>query len=44
MNILIIMIPIAMLIGLAFLIAFIWAARSGQYDDIETPAERMLND
>jgi cbb3-type cytochrome oxidase maturation protein len=24
--------------------AFVWAARRGQYDDLDTPALRMLND
>lgn len=27
-----------------FLIAFLWASRNGQYDDINTPALRMLFD
>jgi cbb3-type cytochrome oxidase maturation protein len=27
-----------------FLVAFVWAARSGQYDDLETPAVRVLHD
>lgn len=31
-----------MLVALIFLIAFIWAVKSGQYDDDRSPAIRML--
>lgn len=44
MNVLYFMIPIALLLGLGFVISFIWAAKKGQYDDLETPAYRMLFD
>ncbi len=44
MSILIGLIFISALIGSGFLIAFIWAMKSGQYDDAETPAIRMLFD
>lgn len=44
MNVLYFMIPIALLLGLGFVISFIWAAKKGQYDDLETPAFRMLFD
>jgi cbb3-type cytochrome oxidase maturation protein len=33
---------ISLLVAVGFLIAFLWAVRSGQYDDAETPAIRML--
>lgn len=42
MNIIWFLLPIALLFGAGFLAAFIYAARSGQYDDLETPAHRML--
>ncbi|MBX7230807.1 MAG: cbb3-type cytochrome oxidase assembly protein CcoS [Bdellovibrionales bacterium] len=42
MSALWIMIPITVLLGLFFLIAFIWASRSGQFDDLETPSHRIL--
>lgn len=42
MNILIIMIPIAFILGGSFLIAFIWATQNGQFDDTGTPAHRIL--
>ena len=42
MNILFLLRPIALLLGLAFLAAFIRAAARGQFDDLETPAHRIL--
>lgn len=34
--------PMAMGVSLCFLIAFLWASRSGQFDDLDTPSQRML--
>lgn len=42
MNILLILIPAALLLGGAGLAAFFWALRSGQYDDLEGAAHRIL--
>ena len=42
MEILIILLPLALLLGATFIGAFIWSARKGQYDDLETPRFRML--
>jgi cbb3-type cytochrome oxidase maturation protein len=36
--------PIALLLALAGVIAFIWSVRSGQMDDLETPAVRLLGE
>jgi cbb3-type cytochrome oxidase maturation protein len=36
--------PLALLIVLAAVIAFVWAARRGQFDDLESPALRVLHD
>lgn len=44
MNILILMIPMALVLGLGFVIAFLWATSKGQFDDLETPAHRILKD
>ncbi|ANK81672.1 cbb3-type cytochrome oxidase assembly protein CcoS [Minwuia thermotolerans] len=44
MNVLIYLIPVALLLGGVGLWAFIWALRSGQYDDPEGDAERILLD
>jgi cbb3-type cytochrome oxidase maturation protein len=44
MMILVMMIPIAILLGASFLAAFVWATNSGQFDDTVTPAHRILID
>jgi cbb3-type cytochrome oxidase maturation protein len=31
-------------VGLAAWLVFIWAAKSGQFDDIERPKRRMMDD
>lgn len=42
MNVIFILIAISMLVAGCFLGAFIWAVKSGQYDDDYTPAVRIL--
>lgn len=44
MSVIIILIGISMLISGSFLISFFWNVRSGQYDDLESPANRILFD
>ncbi len=44
MSALFVLIAISLLVALGFLGAFLWATRSGQYDDDYTPAVRMLFD
>jgi len=44
MNMLLFLIPIAIGLGLLGLIAFLWALRSGQFDDMEGEANRILFD
>jgi cbb3-type cytochrome oxidase maturation protein len=44
MNVLIVLIPVAMGLGLIGLGAFLWSLRSGQYDDLQGAAERILDD
>jgi cbb3-type cytochrome oxidase maturation protein len=44
MEIIIVLLPLALLLGGFFIFAFIWSARKGQYDDLETPRFRMLLD
>lgn len=38
------MIPIALVIAVGALIAFVWSMKSGQFDDVEGPKYRMLFD
>lgn len=44
MSVIIWLIPIALALGLAGLAAFLWSLRSGQYDDLEGAANRILLD
>jgi cbb3-type cytochrome oxidase maturation protein len=44
MNILFALIPLAMLLLGVALAAFFWAVRAGQFDDLDTPAVRILLD
>jgi len=36
--------PVALLLAIAGVMAFIWATKSGQMDDLETPGQRILFD
>ena len=40
--ILLMVIPLALLLGAGFLVSFIKASLSGQWDDLETPAQRLV--
>ena len=44
MSILYVLIPLALLILGAAVWAFFWAVGSGQFDDLDTPAVRILMD
>lgn len=44
MDILFFLIPIAVLLACAIVGLFFWAVRSGQFDDLEGPAHRILFD
>ncbi|MCX7633951.1 MAG: cbb3-type cytochrome oxidase assembly protein CcoS [Turneriella sp.] len=44
MEALFILLIFSVLLGAGFLIAFFWALRSGQFEDTETPALRILFD
>jgi cbb3-type cytochrome oxidase maturation protein len=44
MTIIIYLIPVALGLGLLGLGAFIWSIRSGQFDDMQGPAYRILDD
>jgi cbb3-type cytochrome oxidase maturation protein len=44
MDVLVYLIPIALVLGLLGLGAFLWALRSGQFDDLDGAAERILFD
>ncbi len=42
MNIIELLLPMSIMLGTGFVIAFVFAVRSGQFDDVETPAQRAL--
>lgn len=44
MSVIIILVIIGIIVAGGFLVAFIWAVKSGQYDDIQSPAVRILYD
>lgn len=44
MTIIFLLIGISLVVALAFLTSFIWAVRSGQYEDDYTPSVRILFD
>ncbi|MBP2548536.1 cbb3-type cytochrome oxidase maturation protein [Neorhizobium galegae] len=44
MNMLIYLIPVALLLGGLGLGAFLWSLRNGQYDDLDGAAWRVLED
>jgi len=44
MMVLYVILPLALVIVFAAVAAFVWAARRGQFDDLETPAMRALHD
>jgi cbb3-type cytochrome oxidase maturation protein len=44
MIVIYIMLPVSLLLAGFFLVAYLWSARTGQFEDTETPAMRMLAD
>ena len=44
MEVIVILLPLAILLALLFIGSFIWMAYKGQYDDLETPKFKMLLD
>lgn len=44
MNVIVYLLPVALGLGLLGLFAFLWALKSGQYNDVEGAALRVLCD
>lgn len=44
MSVIFLVLPLALLVVGAAVGAFVWSARSGQFDDLDTPAMRVLHD
>jgi len=43
-NVLIYLVPMALLLGLTGLVGFLWSLKSGLYDDLDGAALRILPD
>ncbi|HAM72189.1 MAG TPA: cbb3-type cytochrome oxidase assembly protein CcoS [Verrucomicrobiales bacterium] len=44
MSVILLLIPLSIVMALLFLGGFIWAVRSGQYEDTCTPSMRVLTE
>ncbi|MFQ5583123.1 MAG: cbb3-type cytochrome oxidase assembly protein CcoS [Calditrichia bacterium] len=44
MSAIVVLIGFSLIVAIGFLIAFLWAVKSGQFDDKYTPSIRMLMD
>ena len=44
MSVIFIVLPLALIIVAVAVAAFVWAARRGQFDDLDTPGMRVVND
>ena len=44
MSVMMVLIGFSLTVAIGFLIAFLWAVKSGQYDDKYTPSVRILFD
>jgi cbb3-type cytochrome oxidase maturation protein len=44
MTVLLFLIPLAVLLGLVGLVAFMWSLKTGQFDDLDGAAHRVLMD
>lgn len=42
MSVIAVLIGFSLMVAISFLIAFLWAVKSGQYDDKYTPSVRIL--
>jgi cbb3-type cytochrome oxidase maturation protein len=44
MSVIYVLLPVAVLMAMAFVALFVWATRTGQFDDVSTPPLRVLFD
>ncbi|MEQ1570163.1 MAG: cbb3-type cytochrome oxidase assembly protein CcoS [Myxococcota bacterium] len=44
MDIILILLPMALVLGATFAVLFVGAARRGQFDDLDDPPQRILKD
>jgi cbb3-type cytochrome oxidase maturation protein len=44
MDLVFFLLPLSLVLASVAVLAFIWATKSGQFDDLETPSHRVLFD
>ena len=44
MNIIFLLLPLALLLAFVFVAFYLWAAKHDQFDDLDSPAKRILLD
>ena len=44
MSVMFVLLPVALLFAAVAVGVFVWAARAGQFDDLDTPGIRILHD
>jgi cbb3-type cytochrome oxidase maturation protein len=44
MSVLFVLVPLAILLVAIFVGAYVWSSRTGQFDDLTTPAMRAVHD
>ncbi len=44
MSVLFLLVPLAILLVAIFVGAYVWSTRTGQFDDLTTPAMRAIHD
>jgi len=44
MEVLVFLVPLALMLGLLGLVGFLWSLKSGQYDDLEGAGWRAISD
>lgn len=44
MEVIVVLLPITIILGVLFIAGFVWMTVKGQYDDLETPKHKMLLD
>jgi cbb3-type cytochrome oxidase maturation protein len=44
MSVIYVLLPVAIILAVTAVVAFVRAVKSGQFDDLDTPAHRMLHD
>ena len=44
MGIILLLLPASIVLAAIALAAYVWATKSGQFEDLDTPPQRMLHD